>query len=110
MFQTVSTLLYGIELFQAVCSEPIMFSTLLLSYSWGELYLLLEEFIPESKRSECHQQNVYKDLEVVFSISSNTWKELHTKATCTNQKRDLYLWVSTFLEDYKVRFQLVKKG
>lgn len=93
---------------KAVCSEPIMFSTLLLSYSWGELYLLLEEFIPESKRSECHQQNVYKDLEVVFSISSNTWKELHTIATCTNQKRDLYLW--KLLTTLVLKAVIVNKG
>uniref|UniRef100_A0A8W8LUW4 Nucleolar 27S pre-rRNA processing Urb2/Npa2 C-terminal domain-containing protein n=1 Tax=Magallana gigas TaxID=29159 RepID=A0A8W8LUW4_MAGGI len=93
---------------KAVCSEPIVFSTLLLSYSWGELCLLLEEFVPESKRSGCHQQNVYKDLEAVFTISSNTWKELHTIATSTNQKRDLYLW--KLLTTLVLKAVLVNKG
>uniref|UniRef100_K1R8G8 Unhealthy ribosome biogenesis protein 2-like protein n=1 Tax=Magallana gigas TaxID=29159 RepID=K1R8G8_MAGGI len=94
---------------EIVTSEkPIVFSTLLLSYSWGELCLLLEEFVPESKRSGCHQQNVYKDLETVFTISSNTWKELHTIATSTNQKRDLYLW--KLLTTLVLKAVLVYKG
>lgn len=77
---------------KAVCSEPIVFSTLLLSYSWGELSLLLEEFVPENKRSACHYQNAYQDLEAILSMNSNTWKELHTTVISSNQKRDFYLW------------------
>ncbi|XP_056018532.1 unhealthy ribosome biogenesis protein 2 homolog [Ostrea edulis] len=72
--------------------EPVLFSALVLSYFWGELRLLLDEFMFNDQRSHCHQQNIYRDLEAIFTTDSKTWKSLHMAVTSVGEKRDSYLW------------------
>ncbi|XP_062618204.1 unhealthy ribosome biogenesis protein 2 homolog [Saccostrea cucullata] len=77
---------------KSTAPEPVLFSALLLSYYWGELHLLLEAFNVADQRSECHEQNIYRNLAVIFSIDSTRWKKIHTIATNAGVKRDSYLW------------------
>ncbi|XP_061195582.1 unhealthy ribosome biogenesis protein 2 homolog [Saccostrea echinata] len=72
--------------------EPVLFSALLLSYFWGELHFLLEAFNVGDQRSECHEQNIYRNLEVIFTIDSKSWKKVHTIVTDAGVKRNSYLW------------------
>lgn len=81
---------------QVDVGESIVFSALLLCFTWGELNLLLEEFVPNNERSQCHDPNLYRNLEAIFTISSKTWKKLHTLATSRAQKKSCYLWVKNF--------------
>ena len=79
-----------------VVGESLVFSALLLCFTWGELHLLLEEFVPNNERSQCHDPNLYRNLEAIFTISSKTWKKLQTLATTRAPKKNCYLWVKNF--------------
>ena len=70
---------------QVDMGESLVFSALLLCFT-----------VPNNERSQCHDPNLYRNLEAIFTISSKTWKKLQTLATTRAQKKNCYLWVKNF--------------